>query len=151
MIKNLSESTLKNIRKEGCFINKMLSDGLASCTAIQDGHVFICPFNMLRNVRDIKKDNQKLYSETSRRCACGHPTCDIDAISVKKILTQMGLQVNVVIVFINSLTYTHVHVHAHKLIHHQVPLYKRVQDWKSAKKILPHLREGNVLEVIFKV
>ena len=106
MIKNLSESTLKNIRKEGCFINKMLSDGLASCTAIQDGHVFICPFNMLRNVRDIKKDNQKLYSETSRRCACGHPTCDIDSITVKKFLTQMGLQVNVVIVFINTYTCT---------------------------------------------
>ena len=98
MIKNLSETTLKNIRKEGCFINKMLPDGVtASCTAMQDEHVFKCPFNMLRNVRDIRKDNQKLYSETSRRCACGHPTCDIDSITVKNSLTQMGLQVNVII------------------------------------------------------
>lgn len=98
MIKNLSESTLNKIRKEGCFINRMLSDGVtAACTAIQDGHVFECPVSMLRNVGELREDNQKLYSETSRRCGCGHPTCDIDSVTVKDSLKKMGIQVNIIL------------------------------------------------------
>ena len=98
MAKNLSQSTLKNIRKEGCFINRMLSDGtIAECVANADGYVFECPLNLLKSVRDIREYNGELYSKTSRRCGCGHPTCDMDSITVKDSLERMGITVSIVV------------------------------------------------------
>lgn len=100
MIKNLSEEALATIRKEGCFIRRMTADGvLAECVlvAIQDGMVFTCPFHLLEKVQDSQQKKKELYSNTSRRCGCGRPSCDTDSIMIRKSLKTMGLTVSIIL------------------------------------------------------
>ena len=92
-ISNLSESTLKNIRQEGCFIRQMLPDGTtAQCVAVQDGYVFECPVKLLNHVGLQKEKNRKLTERTSRRCGCGVKDCDMNSLIVVNALNKMGIQ-----------------------------------------------------------
>ena len=93
-IVNLSESTLKNIRQEGCFIRRMLPDKVtAECVAIQDGYVFECPRELLMHVQTMKLKNEDLYQRTSRRCGCGIKDCDMNSLMVGDTLAEMGIDV----------------------------------------------------------
>ena len=115
-IKNLHPSTLEHIRKEGCFIIRCLPDGVTvQCKAIQDGYTFTCPRSLLINVKDQKQRSEKLYASISRRCGCGISQCDENSLLVREKLIKMGLD---------------------------VPMHKRVYDWKEAKKYVPFIRSG---------
>ena len=86
-LKNMSERTKENIRKEGCFILRMLSENIVECKAIQDGKIFECPKDLLIHVNENRKRKRKLNEDTSNRhCGCGLPSCDQDSIEIFKSL-----------------------------------------------------------------
>ena len=112
----MSERTKNNIRKEGCFILRMLSKDIAECKAIQDGKIFQCPRNLLVHVDENRKIKRKLNEETSNRhCGCGLPSCDQNSLKIFKSLRQMGMQ---------------------------VPKYKRGDKIKNVNAYIKHLRSG---------
>lgn len=113
----MSERTKSNIRKEGCFMLRMLSKDIAECKAVQDGKIFQCPRNLLVHVDENRKIKRKLNEDTSNRhCGCGLPSCDQNSIEVFKSLRQMGMQ---------------------------VPKYKRVDKIKNVNAHIKHLRSGD--------
>ena len=115
-LKNMSERTKQNIRKEGCFIIRMLSKDIAECKAVQDGKIFECPKNLLVHVDENRKIKRKLNEETSNRhCGCGLSGCDQDSIEIYKSLRQMGIQVS---------------------------KYRRTDKIKDVNKYVKHLRPG---------
>ena len=120
-IMNLSESTLKNIRQEGCFIRRMLPDKkTVECVAIQDGYIFKCPRKLLIHVQSMKKDIEDLYQQTSHRCGCGIKDCDINSLVVGDTLAKMGIK---------------------------VPKHKRLKDPKHATRYIKNMRKGTELNV----
>lgn len=115
-LKNMSQRTMQNIRKEGCFIIKILPGDVAQCKAIQDGKIFECPRHLLIHVEQNKERKRQLNMQTSNRhCGCGLPSCDQDSLQIFNSLRGMGIQ---------------------------VPKYKRVENFKNAKRHVHHLQPG---------
>ena len=116
---NLSESTLNNIRQEGCFIRRMLPDKrTVECVAIQDGYVFKCPRELLMNVQTIKQQNADLYQQTSRRCGCGIKDCDMNSLLARDTLENMGIK---------------------------VPKYRRIKDPIYVNRYIKNIKRGTTL------
>ena len=62
------------------------------------------------------RKKKKLNEETSNHhCGCGSPSCDKDSLLIFNSVREMGLQ---------------------------VPKYKRVDNYKEAKRHVKHLRSG---------
>ena len=115
MAKNLSKSSLDKVRREGCIIVRHIDKELVECKAVQDGMIFICPKNLLVSKHGLTQKTKELYTEACRRCGCGISTCDEEAVTIRKCLQEMNVD---------------------------VPVHKRVLDVKKAQRYVKHLREG---------
>ena len=116
MIENLSESTLQGVRREGCFILRHVTEDIVECKAVQDGYVFQCPKKHLTSMKTVRAKISQLYSEASRRCACGIKTCDEDSLFIRKSLIKMGFA---------------------------VPMHKRIVDFSRTQKYIKNVRVGS--------